>query len=331
LSVTRAKEKRFVHPTFDGRSDFDQLLELLAENNADQAIQFFAEVRADTLTADQAQLIAQANFADIEVGVQSTVIDVLRAIRRPANLPQIERGIRLLTDAGVHVTLDLMYGLPKQTLEDVLQSIEWARGLGPNISIQCMQTLLLPGTDLRQQADEYGIQSMPLPPYGVLSTATLSEEEIAQIEQILSESPDLPADPVTQRFTGYRLNGLFKEQCELNDTSGRQNRRALIIRGADLHARRNEICNQIKQVVSTDPDMLWQFVLCPETEEPLELIEAMIATLRDQPLHLLDRYASAELFGQIASRRIFVRLKTGQTYDADWREQVEDLLEQNFV
>ena len=333
LRVAGAREIRFVDPTFNARADFTRLLELLVDCNPDQTLQFFAELRADSLTPEHARLIAKANFADIEVGVQSTVPGVLRAIRRPANLPQVERGIRLLTGAGVHVTLDLMYGLPEQTLENVQQSIEWARGLGPNISIQCMQTLLLPGTDLRKQADSFGIKSMPMPPYGVLSTATLSEEGMTQIEQMLSNSPDLPADPVTPRFTGYRLAGLFKEQCELNGgkASGAQNRRALIIRGADLNARRHEICRGIDQAVSDEPDMLWQFVLCPEKEEPLELIEALIQTLRTQPLHLLDRYASAELFGLIASRRIFVRLKKGQTYDAVWREKVENLLGRHFV
>jgi hypothetical protein len=77
--------------------------------------------------------------------------------------------------------------------------------------------------------------------------------------------------------------------------------------------------------------MLWQFVLCPEREEPIGLLEALIATIKKQPPHLLDRFASAELFGQIASRRIFVRLQKGRTYDAVWREQVEELLGRHFV
>jgi radical SAM superfamily enzyme YgiQ (UPF0313 family) len=324
LRAAGAKEIRFVDPTFNARSDFTRLLELLAGINADRKLGFFAELRADTLTPEQATLMFRANFIDVEVGVQSTDPKVLRAIRRPANIAQVEHGIRLLTGAGVHVTLDLMYGLPKQTLDDVLNSIEWARGLGPNISIQCMQTLLLPGTDLREQAEQYGMTAMAMPPYGVISSSTLSEEEMRQIEILLHDSDDLPADPVTPRFTGYRLNGLFKERV------GR-NRRAVMFRGGDLNARRDEICKLIERAVVDEPDVLWQFVLCPEHEEPLELLEAMIDTLRKQPLHLLDRYASAELFGQIASRRILIRLQKGRTYDAVWRKQVEELLGRHFV
>ena len=324
LRAAGAREIRFVDPTFNARADFIRLLELLAEINADRKLGFYAELRADTLTPEQAALMAKINFIDVEVGVQSTDPNVLRTIRRPANIAQVERGIRFLTGAGVHVTLDLMYGLPEQTLDDVLRSIEWARGLGPNISIQCMQTLLLPGTDLREQAEQYGMKAMPLPPYGVVSTSTMSEEDMARIEVLLHDSADIPADPVTPRFTGYRLSGLFKEQAG-------QNRRALIIRGSDLNARREEICRMIAQSISDEPDMLWQFVLCAEREEPIELLEALIATVKKQPLHLLDRFASAELFGQIASRRIFVRLQKCRKYDAVWRDQVEELLGRHFV
>jgi hypothetical protein len=217
-----------------------------------------------------------------------------------------------------------MYGLPEQTLDDVLRSIEWARRLGPNITIQCMQTLLLPGTDLREQAEQYGMQAMPLPPYGVFSTSTMPEDDMRRIEALLHDSADMPADPVTARFTGHRLAGLFKERAGLN-------RRALMFRGSDLNARLKEISRTIEEAIAGEPDTLWQFVLCPEREEPLELLETLIATIKKQPPHLLDRYASAELFGQIASRRLFVRLEKGRKYDAAWQGQVEKLLGRHFV
>ncbi|MFA7256062.1 MAG: B12-binding domain-containing radical SAM protein [Kiritimatiellales bacterium] len=335
-----AWEIRFVDPTFNARADFTRLLERLAEINADRKLGFFAELRADTLTPEQAVLLAKANFVDIEVGVQSTDPKVLRAIRRPANIAQVERGIRLLTGAGVHVTLDLMYGLPEQTFDDVVNGIEWARSLGPNIDIQCMQTLLLPGTDLREQAAQYNIKSIPLPPYGVLSTSALSEKEIAEIETMLHNSPDIPADMMTPRLIGYTLEGLFKEKfkinvAELDDPEfippGFQSRRTLIIQGRNLDAHREAICRLIERTAVCEPDMLWQFVLSPETEEPLELLVAMIETLYKQPQHLLDRYASTDLFGLIASRRIFVRLTKSRNYDPAWRKQVGELLERHFM
>jgi hypothetical protein len=152
----------------------------------------------------------------------------------------------------------------------------------------------------------------------------MSEDDMRRIEALLHDSEDMPADPVTARFTGYRMNGLFAERA------GR-NRRAVMIRGDDLNGRRGEICRQIEQAISDEPDVLWQFVLCPEREEPIQLLEAMIKAIKKQPLHLLDRFASAELFGQIASRRIFVRLEKGRKYDAVWRGQVEKLLGRHFV
>lgn len=319
LRAAGAREIRFVDPTFNARADFTGLLERLVKINTDRKLGFFAELRADTLTPEQAELMAKARFIDVEVGVQSTNPNVLRAIRRPANIAQVERGIRLLTGAGVHVTLDLMYGLPEQTLDDVLGSIEWARSLGSNITIQCMQTLLLPGTDLRGQAEKYGMKAVSLPPYGVVSTSTMSEADMMRIEALLHDSGDLPADPVTPRFTGYRLSSLFTERA------GR-NRRAVMFRGKNLDARRGEICREMARMMTDEPDALWQFVLCPEKEEPLRLLNAMIRTIQKRPRHLLDRYAAAELFDQTAARRIFVRLEKDRKYDAVWRGQVESLL-----
>jgi len=72
LRAAGAKEVRFVDPTFNARTDFTQLLELLVTINPDRKLGFFAELRADTLTPEQANLLAQSNFLDIEVGVQST-------------------------------------------------------------------------------------------------------------------------------------------------------------------------------------------------------------------------------------------------------------------
>jgi hypothetical protein len=325
LRAAGAREIRFVDPTFNARADFTELLQRLAAVNADRSLAFFAELRADTLTDAQADLLAKARFSEIEVGVQSTDPKVLRAIRRPADTARVAAGIRRLTAVGVEVTLDLMYGLPEQTLDDVLRSIDWARGLGPGVRIQCMQTLLLPGTDLRAQAErDGGWRAAPLPPYGVWSTPTMSEDDLRRIEALLHDSDDLPADPLTPRFSGYRLSGLFKEQA------GR-NRRSLCFRGENLNAQRDAICQTVARGIAEEPDTLWQFVLCPEREEPLGLLMAMIQTIEQQPSHLLDRYASAALFGQSAARRIFVRLKAGRTYDPQWREAVENLLVSHFV
>ena len=77
--------------------------------------------------------------------------------------------------------------------------------------------------------------------------------------------------------------------------------------------------------------MLWQFVLAPAAEEPLDLMDMLIRTLRRFPPHLIDRYGGARAAGKLASRRVFVLLKRGRRYDPAWLRAVDNLLQQHFV
>jgi hypothetical protein len=76
--------------------------------------------------------------------------------------------------------------------------------------------------------------------------------------------------------------------------------------------------------------MLWQFVLEPAGEEPLDLFDTLIAVVRRQPPHLLDRYAAAALRGLVASRRILVHLPARRRLDPAWVTAVDDVLASAF-
>ena len=78
----------------------------------------------------------------------------------------------------------------------------------------------------------------------------------------------------------------------------------------------------LARVVRAEPDSLWQFVIEPRQEEPLDLLDALLAALRAAPTHLLDRYAAAAFSGRLAARRIFIRL-AGRRFDPDWVEAAE--------
>ncbi|MEN7973606.1 MAG: B12-binding domain-containing radical SAM protein [Verrucomicrobiota bacterium] len=330
-----ATEIRFVDPTFNARRNFTRLLEALAALNRDRHLSFFAEIRADTLTAEQARLMAEANFTEVEVGVQSIDRQVLKNICRPNLLERLAKGIQLLCDHGVRTTLDVMYGLPGQSRSDVEASLEWCLAFGDQVQVQCMQTLLLPGTTLRAEATHWNLKSGALPPYGITSTPTLSPDEIRDIEILLDEHPLLPADPVTPRFCSQRLAGLFKKQhrIALEDLEqpipGKSNRRAMILHGADLFGQRHRIGAFIERCIQSDPAALWQFVLEPEREEPLDLLDELVHVIRRQPPHLLDRFASAAAFDLTVSRRLFVRLRHSGI-SQEWRNAVENQLRETF-
>jgi len=143
---------------------------------------------------------------------------------------------------------------------------------------------------------------------------------------------------MTRRFVGTRLPDLFKERVlvsvdgigSLNNIRGKSSRRVLLFSGVNLFAHRRNITAAIRRAILAEPHMLWQFVLNPEEEEPLDLLDEMIAEISRHPSHWIDRFAYAAGWNRIASRRILVLLKRSCTYPPSWIEAAETLLEDHF-
>jgi hypothetical protein len=330
-----AKEIRFVDPVFNANPAFQSILNSIRKLNRKGRLRFFAEVQADLLTPDQIRGLAEAGFSELEAGVQSLDPQVLKRIRRPVRLVPLENNLRLMTDEGIRVTIDLMYGLPGQTLQEVRHSLQWAwQFKGANV--QCLQTLLLPGTDLRTDRRRWAIAGHNVPPYGVRSTSTLSFDDIRDIEEFMHRKS--PLDCMTEKFVGTNLPDLFTERIPMDlskeDSSDRipgiTSRRALIFKAPSLFAYRKRLTALLRKALSSESNMLWQFVLQPAHEEPLDLIDDMISELRKRPNHWTDRFASVAGWDRIASRRVFVLLKPSGPYSQSWATAAEALLEDHF-
>jgi radical SAM superfamily enzyme YgiQ (UPF0313 family) len=315
-----ALEIRFIDPTFNANPEFRRIIAGLAKLNRNRSLEFSAELQADRITSEDARLLAAANFREIEVGVQSRNPATLRRIRRPTRLGRLDLGIRALARAGILVTVDLMYGLPGQDLREIRQMLNWAAKLR-GIRVQCLQTLLLPGTELRRDRKRYGLRALDRPPYQVQSTTSLSADELRHAETMVQRKLGIVADCPTKRFVGRTLPDLF--QCS-------ENRRTMYFKGRNLFARRQDILSRIRQAVATEPNILWQFVLEPQAEEPLDLLDLLIAGLNKFPPLVSDRFLDMHSPGKRASRRVMIRLRPGGRYDSSWQEAAEQLLRKNF-
>lgn len=338
LADADAREIRFVDPTFNSHPAFDEIIRLLACFNKSRRLRFFAEMRGETLTREQARLLAAAGFTEIEIGVQAIQPQILRRIRRPADIPALENGIRALLANRIRVTIDIMYGLPGQTLKDVKESVRWAlRFRGGRV--QCLQTLLIPGTDLRRQRARWGMRALPRPPYGVLATGTLDEDDMIEAERFIHPHVAGSLDTPISRFVGVNLPDLFAERIPVNihpaeslsaSIPGSQNRRTVLFFGCDLWGSRQRIVQAIRRALAHEPHILWQFVLVPNHEEPLDLLDVMSDEIRRAPVHLNDRWASVMFAGKIASRPVMVQLARRGLCSPSWIRAAEALLEGRF-
>ena len=329
-----AKEIRLVDPTFNAHPRLDEILDVMTRENSDRAIAFFVEIRADTLTDEQALRLSAAGVAEAEVGIQSTDPKVLKIIHRPLNADRVLQGIEALLRHGIKPTLDFMYGLPAQDERDIERSLDWLARFADDIHPQFLPTLLLPGTELRDRAEELGIRAQRLPPYRVQSTDALSSRQLAEIESWANERLG-GFDSPTQRFVGVRLPDLFPSRTRLTHSSDVRhptfsNRHAFIFSGSDLFSQQHAIAATIRKLVLAEPHILWQFVLEPTEEEPLDLFDFLISAFDKLPPHWLDRLVSPPGKKRLCARRLFVKLPRRTRFDRSWTGEVEALLSSRF-
>ena len=335
LKERNTKEIRFIDPTFNSHPSFETILEGIAKINSSADIKFFAEIRPDTITPKHAYLLKKANFTELEIGVQSINPKVLSAIKRNTNMDALLAGIKNLSSNKLYLTIDIMCGLPFQKLRDIKKSIDWACTI-KNADIQFLHTLLLPGTNLRDHKFKFGLRAQKRPPYRVLATPTLSPDEIISAEIYARQKTRRDFDCPTRKFIGHTLPDLFEEKITVSLLSkphkslpGTKNKRAIIFAGKDLYQKRNIIVSWIKLALQEEPFILWQFVVKPTYEEPLDLFDIMIREIKSNPTLWLDRM-SPDPLARLVSRRILVMLDKNNNYSHSWINTVNSLLQDTF-
>lgn len=88
------------------------------------------EANPDSVTPESLRVLADAGFTRVSFGMQSAVPHVLATLERthdPLRIPDVVRWAR---DAGLDVSLDLIYGTPGESLEDWRTSVETALATG---------------------------------------------------------------------------------------------------------------------------------------------------------------------------------------------------------
>ena len=120
-------------PSILGESRLKTLSENLAEAFELSAIREHAiELDPRKVTPALARALAQIGVNRVSLGVQDFSPHVQRAIGRVQPLEVVQRSVASLREAGIAgINLDLMYGLPKQTLQDVERTATLAVALEP--------------------------------------------------------------------------------------------------------------------------------------------------------------------------------------------------------
>lgn len=103
--------------------------------------------RPDSVDDDTARFLAARGVTTVELGVQSMDGEVLESAGRGHGAAHVERAFTSLVSAGVAVGAQLMPGLPGDTPEKSLESIDRVLALGP-ACLRIYPTVVLAGTRL---------------------------------------------------------------------------------------------------------------------------------------------------------------------------------------
>ncbi len=127
---------------------------------------------------------APAGLFQFEAGVQSTNQEVRTASGRSGTWETEKAALARLIGMGtIPVHLDLIAGLPFEDMASVKISFNEVYGLSPG-HFQLGTLKVLPGTEMRNRADEYGMVYAAGAPYQVRETRWLSGDDMRLIEKI---------------------------------------------------------------------------------------------------------------------------------------------------
>lgn len=137
---------------------------------------------AQTLTDDLAQRLGKVKSL-VGVGLQSQSEITNRIMNRPFNDGRMSRGIELMRKYGLYFALQLIIGLPGDTLASIKQTLEYAVSLRPSI-IDAFRLMVLPGSRYRATAESLNMVYEPHPFHYIICHHSMNPEEINQAERM---------------------------------------------------------------------------------------------------------------------------------------------------
>jgi|GEM_PF-1187256 len=167
-------------PTFNiPKKRAKEILRLIKKYRKNPDLSVTVELRVDLLDKEIMDLLKEANITVIEVGLQSSNIDVMSAVDRKQSTKLISENVKYMQSLGIETVIQLIYGLPQETTNTYLESIDY--GISLNASkVEPYQLQLLPGTPMYKAADLLGLNFVDQGERRIISTPTMSEGDVEE-------------------------------------------------------------------------------------------------------------------------------------------------------
>jgi hypothetical protein len=335
-----AKEVVLLDPTLNQKRDFAAFLRLLARCNQERQFTYFGELRAEGINREIAGLLREANFTEVEVGLQSTDPHAQELMDRKNNLRAVERGIQAMLDVGIKVKVDLIIGLPGDTVESVRRGMHYLCDGGLYTDVQVFNLAILPGTAFRHEAEQLGLVYQPRPPYYVLRTPTLRREDMFELMQEAQDVFEMEWDALPPPALDVQNEPGLQRLLKLNLSEARRPRSAglaaaraqaftLWLQSAGFERDQHVAAELISTLLEDNPFTTLQIILEP-LGHPVHLtpqtLGGLLEACHQRPTYL-DRFYALQPGKPIGAKRLVVLLPDAgrRELSSEWLAQLEEL------
>ena len=149
---------------------------------------FHFEISADILREEEIALLNRfrPGLAQLEIGVQSTNPETIRAIHRVMDVDKLEKIVAAIhRGQNIHQHLDLIAGLPYEDYDTFHRSFNDVYQMKPD-QLQLGFLKVLKGSLMKEEAEKYGIVHKEKEPYEVLSTKWLPYGDVLKLKAVES-------------------------------------------------------------------------------------------------------------------------------------------------
>ena len=182
----KVPQVKFVDRTFNCKHDHAMAILKYINEHDNGVTNFHFEISADLLREEELQEMStmRPGLIQLEIGVQSTNPDTIKAIHRTMDFEKL-KGIvdRIHSFGNIHQHLDLIAGLPYEDYDSFRHSFNDVYALKPQ-QLQLGFLKVLKGSHMMEMCQEYGIVYKTREPYEVLSTKWLDYDHVLKLKTV---------------------------------------------------------------------------------------------------------------------------------------------------
>ena len=182
----KVPQVKFVDRTFNCKHDHAMAIWKYINEHDNGVTNFHFEISADLLREEELQEMStmRPGLIQLEIGVQSTNPDTIKAIHRTMDFEKL-KGIvdRIHSFGNIHQHLDLIAGLPYEDYDSFRHSFNDVYALKPQ-QLQLGFLKVLKGSNMMEMCREYDIVYKTQEPYEVLSTKWLDYDHVLKLKTV---------------------------------------------------------------------------------------------------------------------------------------------------